>query len=151
MDVHQSMKQVITVFSNCWDIIRGWQWKQGVIVVCWTAECCRSKPAGSDAQSHLQQKSTTKKINKNASSETEHFYYSIHPVRQLTFISHSNFVPLHAGSKQDWVHKPRQRAYTQQSPDREGYVSWLRLDDFLEWQLNDLCPIRGNRTLWLFG
>lgn len=41
----------------------------------------------------------------------------------------------------------RLRDSTQQRSVQEGRVSQLRLDNFLRWQPNDLCPIRGNRTL----
>lgn len=71
-------------------------------------------------------------------------------MKLLTCNSHSNFLPLHAGTNTtEWAalrHEP-----APSSPQSESYVSRLRLDDFLRWQPNDPSPIRGNRTLRPFG
>lgn len=70
-------------------------------------------------------------------------------MKLLTCNSHSNFLPLDAGTNTERAalrHEP-----APSSPQRESYVSRLRLDDFLRWQPNDPSPIRGNRTLRPFG
>lgn len=70
-------------------------------------------------------------------------------MKLLTCNSHSNFLPLDAGTNR--ASSPQTRACTEQPSERESYVSRLRLDDFLRWQPNDPSPIRGNRTLRPFG
>lgn len=71
---------------------------------------------------------------------------------RLTCEPHSKFLPAarRYSSKREWIRKPS-TTWLYPAALREGQVSWLRLDNFLRWQPNDLCPIRGNRTSGCLG